>query len=290
MTIPILAPKSYKQMMLRELFEILGVERCYMACSSTLPLRSVGKATGVVVDGGHSGTWIVPVYENVVMTHQVERLMAPFELVSDLGGSALVDHLVRLMNERGYRDVGENGDYRRKRLAERVVHNTFFVSMDPDHEEDSEHLEDFRSSTHRHFTDARTDVTWAVGNEQFQIPEYYFHARLPREKGKAISGLHSILLDVVRSQDAEVRKEMFANIVLAGACMSIPGMLERLIAEVEGRVQHGITVNIQSTQLHSHFKGATHLVREIVREAWMDRFEYDEFGPDGLLARKSVDA
>lgn len=76
------------------MFEVFNVPKMSLVNKSSLALYSVGKTTGLVVDAGYHSTQIVPIYEEVPISHAVRSM--------PIGGWHLTQFLKDMINSRGY--------------------------------------------------------------------------------------------------------------------------------------------------------------------------------------------
>ena len=65
---------SASSMVLQLVFESLESPSLYITNTATLSLYTSGRETGLVVDAGHNGVDVVPVYESVVLNHASQRV------------------------------------------------------------------------------------------------------------------------------------------------------------------------------------------------------------------------
>jgi actin-related protein len=68
-----------------------------------------------------------------------------------------------------------------------------------------------------------------IGNERFRCPEILFS---PQNAGFDLEGVPKYCYDSVMKCDVEVRRDMFANIILAGGSTLFEGMAERMWQEM----------------------------------------------------------
>merc|ERR1719424_1918510 len=69
----------------------------------------------------------------------------------------------------------------------------------------------------------------AVGSERFRCPEALFQ---PALVGKEHSGIHQLTFDCISRCDIDIRKELFANVLLSGGTSTFPGLSERMLKEL----------------------------------------------------------
>jgi len=62
-----------------------------------------------------------------------------------------------------------------------------------------------------------------VGNERFRCPEALFQ---PAFLGMEISGIHENTYNSIMKCDIDIRKDLYANIVLSGGTTMYPGKLK----------------------------------------------------------------
>ena len=71
--------------------------------------------------------------------------------------------------------------------------------------------------------------TLTVGNQRFRCPEILFK---PSMIGKDFEGVHELTYKSIMKADVDVRKDLYANIVLSGGTTMYSGIAERLQKEV----------------------------------------------------------
>ena len=68
-----------------------------------------------------------------------------------------------------------------------------------------------------------------LGNERFRCPEVLFQ---PNMIGKEGSGIHECTYQTIMKCDVDIRKDLYANIVLSGGTTMFPGIGERMTKEL----------------------------------------------------------
>ena len=76
------------------MFEEVKVPSFYLGVGGVLALYGTGRFTGVVVDSGDGVTHTLPVCEGYLMPYNVMR--------SNLAGSDVTDHMMKLLSELGF--------------------------------------------------------------------------------------------------------------------------------------------------------------------------------------------
>lgn len=184
-----LNPRIKRNAMAQIMFETFKVPALYVANQGVLPLYASGKTRGVVFGSGDGQSHVVPVYEGQGFPHAIKKL--------DLAGRDLTDYLMKLMVER--------------------EGHSFFTRVDKDVVRDiKEKL--CRVAISRN---AETFLEYVlpdgkiieVGDEVYQCPEALFQPLLVDVEAK---GIHELINESIRDCDIDVRKHLYANIVLSG--------------------------------------------------------------------------
>ena len=71
---------------------------------------------------------------------------------------------------------------------------------------------------------------YQVGNERFRAPEILFD---PEIIGLEYAGVQQLVFDAINRTDMDLRKKLFANIVLSGGATLTRGFGERLLLELQ---------------------------------------------------------
>ena len=124
-----------------------------------------------------------------------------------------------------------------------------------------------------------------IGNERFRCPEILF---TPSLAGYDLEGVHKYCFDSVMKCDNDVRKDLFANIILSGGSTLFEAMGERLWQEIHvltpsnGRIK----VLAPPERLYSVWLGGSILASlSTFQTMWITKQEYDENGPN-IIHRK----
>ncbi|CAI5981839.1 unnamed protein product [Closterium sp. NIES-64] len=329
LTEPPLNPKANRERMVLIMMESFHVPAVYVAIQAILSLYSSGRTTGLVVDSGDGVSHVVPIYEGYTLPHAIHRL--------DLAGRDVSSHLAMLLTERGYsfttsaereivRDIkeklcyvaedyekeialvesggvgvggvggrrrgGEEGGAGRKKggrseretpsgSADTAAAATAATSLDKTYE-----LPDGQVIT--------------IGSERFRAPEILFS---PSLVGMEAPGLHEAAYNTIMKCDVDVRRDLYANIVLSGGSSMFPGMPERIQREVGGLAPGSVRVRVVAPpeRKYSVWIGGSILASLTTFEQvgvmrddrrgmgvlwmWITREEYEEYGPS-IVHRK----
>ncbi|XP_049389533.1 actin-7-like [Solanum stenotomum] len=193
-------PKANREKTTQIMFETFNVPAMYVASQAVLCQLPNGRTTGIVLDSGYSVTHTVPVYEGHVLPHAISRL--------DLGGHDLTWYL---FNIDILRDMKETIAY---------------VSLD--YEQEIEKAKKFSKSIEKGYKLSGGEVV-NIGAETFRCPEVLFQ---PSLVGMEATRIHDKAYNSIMRCDIDIKKDLFANIVLSGGSTMFPGIEERMSKEI----------------------------------------------------------
>jgi actin-related protein len=124
-----------------------------------------------------------------------------------------------------------------------------------------------------------------IGNERFRCPEILFS---PQNAGFDLEGVPKYCYDSVMKCDVEVRRDMFANIILAGGSTLFEGMAERMWQEMHqlAPTNNKTKVLAPAERMYSVWLGGSILASlSTFQTMWITKQEYDECGPQ-IIHRK----
>lgn len=118
-----------------------------------------------------------------------------------------------------------------------------------------------------------------VGNERFRCPEIMFQ---PNHAGFDIEGVHLYSYYSIMKCDVEIRKDLFANIVLTGGSTLFDGIEARLKYEIQQLASSNNKIDILSPaeRKYSVWLGGSILgALSTFQSMWISEAEYQEEGP-----------
>ena len=209
MTEASLNPKLNREKMTQIMFEVFNVPCLYVNVQAVLALYSSGRTTGVVLDSGEGISHTVPIYEGYAIPHAIQPIR--------LAGRDLTEYLRTILKERGlsFTTPAEVEIVRDIKETMTVVVSDFNEAM-----KDAE--ESHACEKNYELPDGRKIL---IGNERFRCPEILFN---PSLAGHDLEGVHKYCFDSVMKCDNDVRKDLFANIILSGGSTLFEAMGERL--------------------------------------------------------------
>jgi actin beta/gamma 1 len=264
-----LAPKANREKLLQIMFETFNVPAVYFTPTHTLALYASGRTTGVVLSIGETCTSAVAVYEGYALPHSYKCM--------SLGSRDITEQLMKINTERGYSFTTTA----ERDIIRDIKEKLCYVA------------EDFDSEMRKSATTSGVDKTYelpdgqviVMGNERFRCSEILFQ---PSFVGKESSGIHDILFQVIMCCDVDIRKDLYANIVLEGGGSLLPGLPERLQKDITALAPSTMRVKVVAPpeRKYSVWIGGSILSSlSTFQQMWISKQEYDETGPS-IVHRK----
>jgi actin len=206
-----LTRKWDREKMTQVQFETFNVPSFYVALQPVLALFSSGRATGIVLDVGDGLSQAVPVYEGVSMPHASIPL--------PLAGSDLTAWLQTILDWRGCTWTTDSEREAVRAIKEKVG----YVALD------------YEAELQKAGTDCNVRYILPDGseielaNERFRCPELLFK---PSFNGFEFDGIDRTLFDSIMKCGFDLRKGLYANIVLSGGTTMFNGLPERIEKEI----------------------------------------------------------
>ncbi|VDM27760.1 unnamed protein product, partial [Hydatigera taeniaeformis] len=177
------APKYDRERTTQIAFESFNAPAAYLSNQAALALYATGKTTGLVLDIGHGVTHTIPVLEGNNIYSGV--------FSTDVAGEDLTEYLKKLTGR------SDHCEWLKEKVCE--------VSLTP---------EKMQASAVVKYTLPDGEGI-SIGGERFQCPEALFKPSLLQNEVGCLAVQEAVYHSVQRC-DRDTRRELYANIVLAG--------------------------------------------------------------------------
>ncbi|XP_046330789.2 actin-1-like [Haliotis rufescens] len=259
-----LNPMVNRERMAQMMFETFNVPSIYVGVQAALSLHASGRTTGLVLDSGAGVTHAVPISEGKIVTPGIIRL--------DYAGADVTSYLMKLLTKGGFSFTT---------TAEREITNDLkkkllYIALDFEQERAASSI-----SLEKTFELPSGEII-TVGTERFCSPELLFK---PSIIGASQDGIHKATYDSIMKCDADIRKDLYANIILSGGNTKFPGMAERMQKEMTALAPSTMNINIitpPERQYSTWLGGSILASKSNFKDMSISRQEYYESGPSIL--------
>ena len=124
-----------------------------------------------------------------------------------------------------------------------------------------------------------------IGSERFRCPEVLFQ---PSMLGVEGAGIHETTYNSIMKCDVDIRKDLYANIVLSGGTTMFPGIADRMTKDITALAPSSMKIKVVAPpeRKYSVWIGGSILSSlSTFQQMWISKSEYDESGPS-IVHRK----
>ncbi|PHT77777.1 Actin-75 [Capsicum annuum] len=128
-----------------------------------------------------------------------------------------------------------------------------------------------------------------IGTERFHCPELLFQ---PSLLGMEETGIHEKAYNSIMRCDDDIRKDLFANIVLSGGSTMFPGIAKRMSKEITALAPSSTKIKViappeRKRKYSTWIGGSIFASLANFQKMWIARDESDEYGP-AIINRKCI--
>lgn len=258
---PPLNPKPAREKVTEFMFESLNVFELYLANTSVMSLFATGRTTGIVVESGLSETQVVPIYEGFALPHATLKL--------SVGGEQVTNFLIENLKQR----KNELPPTKEFEVAQQMKEKICYCATDYQQEINTS-AELLTIAKEYELPDGNI-ITVTV--ERFRSPEVLFQ---PALLNKDEPGVHDLCYNSIMKCDADIRRELYGNMVLSGGNTMFPHMKNRFDRDMKALAPSNIEIKVKAPPERKHLAwlGGAILASLSRFEMWITKAEFDEVG------------
>ncbi|KAK8896882.1 hypothetical protein M9Y10_014808 [Tritrichomonas musculus] len=262
-------PKANSEKLIQIAFETFNVPSFYLSSDDPLSIYSSVRTTGVTCDIGYGVTKINSVYEGKSLLKEIVRY--------NFGAQDVMKMLGSNLEERGYYFTTSE----EKEILRDIIEKVCYVPLD------------YESELRKAKTSSECDRSFFLpdcnvidlNEERFRCTELLFR---PELDGFEIDGISKSIHKVIKEADIDVRKELYANIVISGGISMLDGLPERVEKEINEMAPPKTVVKViaPKERKYAEWIGASILASLVTfPQRVITRDKYNDNGP-GIVHRK----
>jgi actin len=207
------ATKSDKHKMCDIVFEKFRVKSFQLCNTASMSMYSTGKVSGLVVESGESLSYTVPIFEGYAIPHAMIKL--------EVAGQDITQCLINELEQCSIKCSQYKETIRG--LKEQMCSVSLNFQGDMQRQEDPISLEE------RSYELPTEEIITVNHRQRFRSSEVIFNPSLLNNPAK---GIVEMAFDSIEMCDADLRINLYNNIVLAGGTTLMPGFKERFQMEI----------------------------------------------------------
>lgn len=203
--VPPIFPKGDLEKTIEIMFETFNVPFYSSLDTASLSLFTSGRSTGVVLESGDLFTSFVPIYRGELQFGSITRI--------PLAGNEVTNYLSRLLMYQSF----DFHTFKDMEILRKIKEEHCFVAKDNNYVS----KENIECTIHDKIANLTTEL--------YRCPELIFN---PNFNGFRYDGFSKLLFDTINKVDEDVRKDLYANIVLSGGNTMFKGFPERIEKDI----------------------------------------------------------
>ncbi|KAF2904525.1 hypothetical protein ILUMI_01646 [Ignelater luminosus] len=192
------------------MFETFNTPALCVAIPAVLSLFASGRIAGIVVDSGDGVSYTAPVYHHL-MPHAILRL--------NVAGRDLTEYLRQILLDRKYSFTTDT----ERKIVEDIKEKLCYVALDFDQE-----MAAAKSNLVGKSYKLPDGQVITIGDQMFRCPEALFQ---PSFLVTEANSIHETTYNSILKCDADIRKDLYNNIILSGGNTMFPGITDRMQKE-----------------------------------------------------------
>ncbi|KAI6654960.1 Actin-3 [Oopsacas minuta] len=256
-------PKANREKMMQIMFETFNCPCTYFQIPGVLAVYASGRSSAMVLDIGEGVSHTLPIYQGYTFSNAIQR--------KELAGSDLNEYLMNILTERGYSFTTSAEREIIRDLKEKLG----YVATDFD----QEMIMANSCSDIERVYELPDGQVFTMGDERFRCTETLFR---PSLLDREMEGVHKFVYNAITACDIDVRKDLYANILLSGGSTMFPGFQDRIQKEIGALAPWSIIVKViapPERQYSTWIGGSILASLSSFHSHWIVKQEYDERGP-----------
>jgi len=257
-----LNPKRNRNLMIEQFFDKFHVPAVFVAEQAILALYASGRTTGVVLDSGHGVTHCVPVFEGFSLPHAITRM--------DVAGADVTEHLNRILKRSGVNFHTSSEMQTVQDIKEKVCCVRKTTKKHPAHSVSQEQAEIYELPDGKKIQ-IGTNVRDGAAEVLFD----------PSLIGLEYTGIHNCVADAIAKSELDLRRKLYASIVLSGGSTMFKGFGDRMLQELSV-TDAQVKIFAPSDRVLSTWVGGSILsCLHTFKNMWITRKQYQDEGTRG---------